>query len=158
MCLRTEALRAVGPFDDDFFMYYEDTDLSWRLRSAGWSVRYEPTSVARHVHAASSVEWSPFFTFHVNRNRLLMLTKNATARLAAREVLRYPLTTASLALRAVAHARHTRSRPPLRPTLLRLRVIGSYLRLLPAMLARRRRIAARAPVGRAELQRWLVQR
>ncbi len=158
VCLRTEALRAVGPFDDDFFMYYEDTDLSWRLRSAGWSVRYEPTSVARHVHAASSVEWSPFFTFHVNRNRLLMLTKNATARLAAREVLRYPLTTASLALRAVAHARHTRSRPPLRPTLLRLRVIGSYLRLLPAMLARRRRIAARAPVGRAELQRWLVQR
>ena len=67
-----------------------------------------------------------------------MLTKNARAGLAAREVLRYPLTTASMALREVARARHTRRRPPVRPTLLRLRVLGSYLRLLPAMLARRR--------------------
>ena len=158
VCLRTGALRQVGHFDDDFFMYYEDTDLSWRLRAAGWSIRYEPSAVTRHIHAASSVEWSPFFTFHVDRNRLLMLTKNARAALAAREVLRYPLTTLSLALREVARARHTRRRPPLRPTLLRLRVMGSYLRLLPAMLARRRRLAARATVGRAELERWLIPR
>ena len=80
------------------------------------------------------------------------------AGLAAREVLRYPLTTASLALREVARARHTRRRPPVRPTLLRLRVLGSYARLLPAMLARRRRIAARASVNRRRLERWLVLR
>jgi hypothetical protein len=114
--------------------------------------------VARHIHSASSVEWSPLFVFHTDRNRLLMLTKNARAGLAAREVLRYPLTTASLALREVARARHTRRRPPVRPTLLRLRVLGSYVRLLPAMLARRRRIAARASVDRRRLERWLVLR
>jgi len=159
VCLRTEALRDVGYFDDDFFLYYEDTDLSWRLRAGGWSIRYEPPSVSRHIHSASSVEWSPFFTFHVDRNRLLMLTKNATAGLAAGEVLRYPLTTMSLALRAVAQARHTGRRPPLRPTLLRLRVIGSYLRLLPLMLARRRRLGVRAQVRRRALQhRWLTSR
>ena len=88
-----------------------------------------------------------------------MLTKNATAGLAAGEVLRYPLTTMSLALRAVAQARHTGRRPPLRPTLLRLRVIGSYLRLLPLMLARRRRLGVRAQVRRRALQhRWLTSR
>jgi hypothetical protein len=114
--------------------------------------------VARHIHSASSVEWSPLFVFHTDRNRLLMLTKNARASLAAREVLRYPLTTASLALREVARARHTHRRPPVRPTLLRLRVLGSYVRLLPAMLARRRRIAARASVDRKRLERWLVLR
>ena len=104
------------------------------------------------------VEWSPLFVFHTDRNRLLMLTKNARADLAAREVLRYPLTTASLALREVARSRHTRRRPPVRPTLLRLRVLGSYLRLLPVMLVRRRRIAARATVDRDRLERWLVLR
>ena len=158
VCFRTEALRQAGVFDDDFFLYYEDTDLSWRLRSLGWRIRYQPAAVARHIHSASSVEWSPLFVFHTDRNRLLMLTKNARAGLAAREVLRYPLTTASLALREVARARHTRRRPPVRPTLLRLRVLGSYARLLPAMLARRRRIAARASVDRKRLERWLVLR
>jgi GT2 family glycosyltransferase len=158
VCFRTEALGQAGVFDDDFFLYYEDTDLSWRLRSLGWRIRYQPAAVARHIHSASSVEWSPLFVFHTDRNRLLMLTKNARAGLAAREVLRYPLTTASLALREVARARHTRRRPPVRPTLLRLRVIGSYLRLLPAMVARRRRIAARATVDRDRLERWLVLR
>jgi GT2 family glycosyltransferase len=158
VCFRTGALRQAGTFDDDFFLYYEDTDLSWRLRSLGWRIRYQPAAVARHIHSASSVEWSPLFVFHTDRNRLLMLTKNARAGLAAREVLRYPLTTASLALREVARSRHTRRRPPVRPTLLRLRVLGSYARLLPAMLARRRRIAARASVDRKRLERWLVLR
>ncbi len=155
---RTEALREAGVFDDDFFMYYEDTDLAWRLRALGWSIRYLPGSVVRHIHAASSEEWSPFFVFHVDRNRLLLLTKNARAGLAAREVLRYPLTTVSLALRAVAQARHTRRRPPLRPTLLRVKVMGSYLRLLPAMLGRRWEISRRAKVDRRHLQRWMVLR
>ena len=50
-------------FDDDFFLYYEDTDLSWRLRSLGWRIRYQPAAVARHIHSASSVEWSPLFVF-----------------------------------------------------------------------------------------------
>ena len=158
VCFRTEALRQAGVFDDDFFLYYEDTDLSWRLRALGWRIRYQPAAVARHIHSASSVEWSPLFVFHTDRNRLLMLTKNARAGLAAREVLRYPLTTASLALREVARARHTRRRPPVRPTLLRLRVLGSYLRLLPVMLVRRRGIAARAAVDRKRLERWLVLR
>jgi hypothetical protein len=158
VCFRTEALREAGFFDDDFFLYYEDTDLAWRMRALGWSIRYEPGAVVRHIHSASSKEWSPLFTFHVDRNRLLMLTKNASAGLALREVLRYPLTTASLALREVARARHTRRRPPLRPTLLRLRVCASYLRLLPAMLARRRDLARRARVDRGQLERWLVPR
>jgi GT2 family glycosyltransferase len=158
VCFRAEALRQAGVFDDDFFLYYEDTDLSWRLRSLGWRIRYQPAAVARHIHSASSVEWSPLFVFHTDRNRLLMLTKNASAGLAAREVLRYPLTTASLALREVARSRHTRRRPPVRPTLLRLRVLRSYLGLLPKMLLRRRRIAAQAAVDRKRLERWLVLR
>jgi len=158
VCFRTEALADAGLFDDDFFLYYEDTDLAWRLRSRGWAIRYQPDSVVRHIHSASSEEWSPLFVFHVDRNRLLMLTKNARAALALREVLRYPLTTASLFLRGIAQARHTHRRPPLRPTLLRLRVMASYLRMLPRMLVRRRRIAARATVSRRELARWFVPR
>jgi GT2 family glycosyltransferase len=158
MAMRTELGRKLDWFDDDFFLYYEDTDLSWRIRARGYAIRYEPTAVLRHVHAASSGEWSPLFVFHVDRNRLLMLTKNATARFALRHVLRYPLTTASIAVRAARIGWAERRRPAVRPTLLRLRVIASYLRLLPKMLARRRANDRTRVVSKRDLERWLVPR
>ena len=81
---RREMLEDVGSFDETFFMYYEDTDLNWRMRLRGWKVMYEPSAVVDHVHAGSSREWSPFFIFCVDRNRLFMLLKNASARTAVR--------------------------------------------------------------------------
>jgi GT2 family glycosyltransferase len=156
MALRTAAGREVGWFDDDFFMYYEDTDLSWRLRSRGWSIRYEPSAVLRHIHSASSKEWSPRWVFHVDRNRLLMLTKNAPAALAAAAVLRYPLTAGSMLVRSLREGAAQRRRPALRPHLLRARIMLSYLRLLPVMLLRRRAIGRQATLSRKELSRWLV--
>lgn len=158
LAIRTDLGATVGWFDDDFFMYYEDVDLSWRVRSRGWSIRYQPDAVLRHIHAASSSEWSPRWVFHVDRNRLLVLTKNASFRLAVSAVLRYPLTTASMALRAGIEAVRVRQRPAMRPYLLRATVLASYLRLLPRMLPRRRAIAHAASVSRAELESWLVAR
>jgi len=154
VALRTEAGRQLDWFDDDFFLYYEDTDLSWRMRAAGWTIRYEPRAVVRHVHSASAVEWSPTFVFHTERNRLLMLVKNASAARALRECVRYPLTTGSMALRTVRTSLKAGSRPAVRPTLMRLRVLWSFLRLLPAMVARRRSTAHQVP--RHELEKWLV--
>jgi hypothetical protein len=156
MAIRRSAGGQAGWFDDDFFMYYEDTDLSWRLRSAGWSIRYVPTAQLRHIHSASSKEWSPRWVFHVERNRLLMLTKDATPRLAAGALARFVLTTGSMALRSAREAAHTRRRPAVRAHLLRAHVLLSYLRLTPRMIVRRRRIAAQATVPRAVLQRELV--
>jgi len=157
MCFRTAALREQGVFDDHFFMYYEDTDLSWRFRAAGWEIRYVPDAVVRHIHSASSVEWSPFFTFHVERNRLLTLAKNAPARLAAEQALRFPLTTLSMLRRTVLEAVREQRRPALRPTLLRVHVFASYLRLLPTTLMARRRLERTRKVGQRELlDRWLT--
>ena len=82
--------------------------------------------------------------------------KNATAGLALREVARYPLTTGSIALRTLRTSARARVRPPVRPTLLRLRVLLSFLRLLPVMLGRR--ASGGRAVPRRELQRWLVHR
>jgi GT2 family glycosyltransferase len=157
LAMRTALGHRLGWFDEDFFLYYEDTDLSWRLRALGYAIRYEPQAVLRHLHAATSQEWSPLFVFHVDRNRLLMLTKNATATLAVKAVGRYLLTSGSMFVRASRQAFRTRRRPPVRPTLLRVKVVASYLRLLPRMLGRRRQLAAAAAVSRRALQdRWLV--
>ena len=75
--LSVRYLREVGIFDERYFMYYEDTDLSWRGRLAGWRYEYVPDSVVRHEHAASSKEGSPMFAHFVERNRFLTLARNA---------------------------------------------------------------------------------
>ena len=69
----------VGLFDERFFLYYEDTDLSWRGRLRGWRYVYVPTSLVRHRHAASSGVGSTVFRYYTERNRPLMLVKNAPA-------------------------------------------------------------------------------
>ena len=138
--LRRSAALAVGGFPERFFLYYEDTDLSWRLRLSGWSIRYEPTAVVHHRHAASSDPSSRLFAFHNERNRLLMAARCAPAGRAALVWLRFGLTTASLAL---LHVRRGHAEPPQNMRVaVRLRVAASALRLLPWALGSRRRIRA----------------
>jgi len=84
--LRRAMLEEIGGFDTRYFMYFEDVDLSWRARRAGWRVMYTPHSRLRHVHAASSREGSPLWTFFVGRNHLFWLIKHGTARAAAEAV------------------------------------------------------------------------
>ena len=74
VCFRTSALRAAGYFDDNFLLYYEDTDLAWRLWTLGWRVRYVPTSVVRHKLSATLGE-SRSAAFLCRTNRLLLLTQ-----------------------------------------------------------------------------------
>ena len=145
--LRTSALRDVGTFDEDFFLYYEDTDLSWRLRLAGHTIRYCAPALVRHVHAASTGEGSPLFRFHDGRNRLLMLVKDATPALAVRAVAHYAVTTVSIAVR--------RSQPRTHVTT-RARVLASFARLLPRMLLRRGDIGRRTRTDRHDVERLLV--
>jgi N-acetylglucosaminyl-diphospho-decaprenol L-rhamnosyltransferase len=52
--LRRDALEAVGGWDPRYFMYVEDVDLCWRLRSSGWRVAYEPGGTVVHVHGVST--------------------------------------------------------------------------------------------------------
>ena len=155
--LSREYLESVGLFDDRFFLYYEDFDLSWRGRAQGWRYVYVPESVVHHLHSASSVVGSRLFAHFTERNRLLMLTRNAPLGLACRQAGRHLLITGSYARRDVlsplAHAR----RPTGELVYRRLRAFAAYLRLLPAALADRRRIRAGRAVDDDDLLEWMVR-
>ncbi|SFA69302.1 hypothetical protein SAMN05421867_10132 [Cellulomonas marina] len=145
--LRVAALREVGTFDPWLFLYYEDTDLSWRLRAAGWDVHHEPAAVALHRHAASSDAGSPLFRYQNTRNSLVVVGRHAPAAVLARSWGRQVLGAVRAALAA-----------GLRDPLVRARVRGlrDAARRLPRTLQERRRIWAGAAVPRAEVARLLV--
>jgi GT2 family glycosyltransferase len=56
LLIRRSALDAVGGLDESFFMYVEDLEWCWRARSRGWTIRFEPKAVVRHVGNASGVQ------------------------------------------------------------------------------------------------------
>jgi GT2 family glycosyltransferase len=136
--LRRRYLDEVGLFDERLFLYYEDLELSWRGRRAGWRYRYVPTSTVRHLHAATTGRESPAKRYFDERNRLLVLTRHAPATVARRAPLRYLLSTASYARRDVVSPLLHGSRP--RPGLVatRVRAFLGYLRRLPGMVRSRR--------------------
>ena len=54
MLMRREALERVGGFDEEYWMYMEDLDLSYRLAEAGWVTWFEPAATVVHVKGASA--------------------------------------------------------------------------------------------------------
>jgi GT2 family glycosyltransferase len=156
--LRPRYLEDVGLFDERFFLYYEDTDMAWRGQARGWRYRYVPTAVMRHVHAATSVEGSPLFQYFTERNRLLMLTKNAPPQLAAQAAVRFLLSTASYAVRDIVGPLMGGRWPHPAIVVARLRSFGGYVRLLPQVLSDRRRLRARQRVHDETITGWSVTR
>lgn len=132
LALRTSVAKHLG-MDPRFFLYYEDVDLSWRLWLAGHRVVFEPAAVVTHLHSASTGgSRGLLHTFYAERNRLATLVTCATASLALRSVLRYPLTTVSVA----------RGESPAKAWA-RTRAYASFLRWLPGLLRRRRATVTR---------------
>jgi GT2 family glycosyltransferase len=66
----------IGLFDEDFFAYFEDVDISFRAQLRGWQVRYCPSAqVYHHVNATSS-KLGSFSYYHTVKNFMLLYAKN----------------------------------------------------------------------------------
>jgi GT2 family glycosyltransferase len=72
---RRAMLDDVGFFDEDFFAYYEDLDLAWRGRLAGWDCAVADATVW-HIHSATSGIGSAFTTEQLHRNKWHVIIKN----------------------------------------------------------------------------------
>lgn len=63
----------IGGFDESFEFYYEDLDLSWRARLAGYDIVCNPESVVYHKYERPMPSWR---YFNMERNRWLILLKH----------------------------------------------------------------------------------
>ena len=147
--LQMAAVDAAGGFPAPYFLYYEDTTPPG---GCGWPAAASRTRRARW----SGSDW-PARTRRLRcslpqqRNRLLTLTRCAPAGVALRQLARFRWPPARWR-RSGCCAGRCRRRRHFRVGL-RLRVLGSYARLLPWALRTRRAIGRRATVGRAAVAR-----
>ncbi len=81
---RREMLDEIGMFDEDFFLYCEDTDLGLRARWAGWKCMYIPRAQVDHGYSTTAGRASPLKAYYVERNRLCVLFKNYPAGMVMR--------------------------------------------------------------------------
>lgn len=72
----TKMLNQIGLFDEDFFAYFEDVDISFRAQLAGWKVWYQPTAIAYHHVGGTSSKMGNFARFHTIKNFMMLYNKN----------------------------------------------------------------------------------
>ncbi len=71
MALKMSALQKVGLFDEQFFFFFEETDLCKRIREAGWNILYVPAAEVLHLQGESANR-RPVrarIQFHISRYR-----------------------------------------------------------------------------------------
>lgn len=156
MLFRRSALEDFGYLDDDFFMYYEDTDISWRAWLFGWKVVYAPQALVRHIHCGTNKEWSPDFIYKTERNRLVMVFKNGTASMVRRvwggyflKVLRMTWDTLVSLLRM-----RPGTRAQARWLMVYYNVLFTLIAWLPSLWGKRRAIQTNMRVPHRQLETW----
>ncbi len=139
---RRVMLDEIGFFDPDFFAYYEDLDLAWRGRLAGWRCVTAPRAVVYHIHSATSGKMSPFTVYQVQRNKWYVMIKNWPVSLIMKNLPGILLYDLGGLILAAARGRFCAA----------LRARFHVLRNLPVMLHKRREILALRRISLREIE------
>lgn len=77
---RISVFLQIGLFDERFFAYYEDVDISLRAQLAGWKIAYNPRALAYHQIGMSGNKIKGFFTYQTMKNLPMLFWKNVPLR------------------------------------------------------------------------------
>ena len=137
----------LGGFDEDFFMVYEDVDLSYRARLAGHTCWYAADAVVRHAGSATLGTMSSAAVFHGQRNLEWAFIKNTPSGLLWRTLPLHLLYSAAGVLHYIARGQG----------LAALKGKAAALAGLPRVVAKRRAVQDASRVDRAAIERQLTR-
>jgi GT2 family glycosyltransferase len=148
-----DLLLKAGGFDDEFFLFKEEMDLSWRVWIMGETIRQVPTARIHHQGASSGDRTTENRTseqkrFWANRNQLLTLIKNGRFLLLGLVFTQLALMTAEAMAGAIMARRFSFARWSL------LKPIADCWRLRKHIATERRRIRGYRKHG----DLWILRR
>jgi GT2 family glycosyltransferase len=143
---RRAAVAQAGGFDEDYFLYCEDSDLCLRMLLGGYRGVYVPEARAYHVRGGTTGRGSELAQFHVLRNGLITLLKDLPASILWRSLPRIVL--------YENHQYNIARANGYRRTL--FRAYGSFLKTLPSTLRKRRQVQGRRAISAAAFEAFLL--
>jgi GT2 family glycosyltransferase len=84
---RTSMLKDIGLFNEDFFLLYEDVDLSFRAQLKGYKCLYVPEALVYHKGSGSLVHDSPLSVYYSHRNLEWVYIQNMPSQLIPRTII-----------------------------------------------------------------------
>jgi GT2 family glycosyltransferase len=134
---RTSLFKRIGLFDEKFFAYFEDSDISFRAQITGHKVYYEKNAISYHNHGTTSSKIQGFTVYHSFKNLPMFVLKNFPAKLLLPTLVKFiPLRTYSLLKHLFKKER-----------LFAIKGMFSALKLLPYTLKERRKIQSSKTVS-----------
>ena len=145
LVVRAQAWKRVGGFAPDYFLYYEDTDLSFRLRLLGFELGIVPEARITHDYEFDKSRQKWFF---LERNRYLFILRTWPLSVLIVLAPLHVVNELGLWLVSIFQGR----------LLIRIRALASFLRMLPRLLRQRRGISRQRVVSAQECLRMLEPR
>ena len=99
---RVKMLERIGFFDNDYFAYYEDVDISFRAQLAGWKVGFVHKAVVYHEIGATSGAIKGFTTYQTMKNLPILFWKNVPVGLFIKILPRFTVLYFSIYFSAIA--------------------------------------------------------
>ena len=139
-----QAREEEGPFDPDFFAYFEDIDLDYRIHRAGWKLGYIPEAVGWHTLAGSGARRELYVRLRAYGNRRRILCKHESLASLAPDLIPVLLQDTYAVLRALVT-------DPIAC------LLGPWFFVfsLPRVLRRRRRMDRMWGADRTWIRKWL---
>lgn len=144
---KTTLFKDIGLFDEAFFAYFEDTDISYRSQLAGHTAYYEKSAVAYHDHGTTSGKMPGFTIYQTFKNLPIFFWKDVPLALFFQTGARFYACYILLYIRAILRGQFS----------IATKGVLRSLSLLPHALSERRRIQRKRRVGIAYLNSVIYQ-
>ena len=143
---RRSLFEEVGPFDEDFFMYYEDVDFSFRAQLAGHRCMFVPTARVYHAEGGSVEALPRLKNYYFARNSIAVIVKDFPRGLILRH---FHVISWEIAKRIIS--------PLLRADVSALRGYLAALGLIGDLLKKRRKVQERMKVPESYIETILIE-
>jgi GT2 family glycosyltransferase len=143
---RNAVFKRVGLFDEDFFAYYEDVDMSFRARLAGFSAVYAPQAIAYHKIGGTSGKMKGFTTYQSFKNMPIILVKDVPGPILWHMAPRFILAYATFGISALQRGHG----------LYALKGFGRFLLLVPKKLRERKHIQSQNRVSAQDINQVIT--
>jgi GT2 family glycosyltransferase len=76
LLVRRKALEEAGCFDENYFLYFEDIDLCYKMRQAGWTLRFLPQEHIIHIGGTSTSAVKNSSRYHYRKSQIYFYRKH----------------------------------------------------------------------------------